>query len=270
MRRTAIIALVILTSGASHAQTLPHAESVPGGIAVVALDVNAKPVAYYRGRRAMVIEANGTWHAVLGIPLSATPGTHKLKVTTPKKESTLAFEVKDKEYATQRITITDDRKVNPTPEDLKRIAREKTLIREALAHWRDTDDVSLVLALPVDGPISSPFGLRRVLNDQPRKPHSGLDIAAARGTPVEAAASGRVIRTGNYFFNGNTVFIDHGQGLVTMYCHLDSVTVAPGQEISQGEIIGQVGMTGRVTGPHLHWGVILNQSSVDPGLFLDQ
>ncbi len=266
-----IIALVgIFAHGNTvHAQTLPRAEPVPGGIAIVPLNVTEKPVAYYRGHRVMVLKANGTWNAVLGIPLGANPGTDQLRVKTAHMERSYPFEVKDKRYATQRITIADERQVNPTPEDLKRIAREQALIRKAKAHWRDTDEVSLGLTLPVQGAISSPFGLRRVLNEQPRDPHSGLDIAAARGTPVAAAAPGRVISTGEYFFNGNTVFIDHGQGLVTQYCHLDRIAVTEGQEVGQGEIIGEVGMTGRVTGPHLHWGVILNQSAVDPGLFLN-
>ena len=106
-------------------------------------------------------------------------------------------------------------------------------------------------------------------NEQPRNPHTGLDIAASTGTPITAASSGIVINTGDYFFNGKTVFIDHGQGLITMYCHLSSIDVLEGQEISQGEMLGKVGMTGRVTGPHLHWSVILNNTMVDPTLFIE-
>ncbi|MDH3355350.1 MAG: M23 family metallopeptidase, partial [Chromatiales bacterium] len=121
---------------------------------------------------------------------------------------------------------------------------------------------------PVSGRLSGNFGRRRFFNNQPRKPHSGMDIAAPMGTSVVSPAAGKVVDTGNFFFNGNTIFVDHGQGVVTMYCHLNTLTVKKGDIVAQGEKIATVGMTGRVTGPHLHWSVNLNGVRIDPALFM--
>lgn len=254
---------------------LPRAEPVPGGVALVPIASGAsqRPEVRFEGERVLVLPAPGAsdrpWLAVVGIPLGTQPGTQVLRVRPGTGRAYEArFEVRDKRYAEQRITLKDQRQVTPGKAELERIRRESAEIAAALRHWRDEPAVATEFALPVTGRLSSPFGLRRFFNDQPRKPHSGIDIAAPRGTPVRAPAAGTVIATGAYFFNGNSVFLDHGQGLVTMYGHLEEVRVHRGQHLEQGEVLGSVGSSGRATGPHLHWGVSLNDARVDPGLFL--
>ena len=185
------------------------------------------------------------------------------------KDKNITFKVVEKAYETQRLTIKNKRKVNPYKNDMTRILSDKKRINTALSTFSKNLPSSLLLHQPVQGRYSSPFGLRRYFNEQPRKPHSGLDIAAPEGTPIQAAGSGTIVETGDYFFNGNTIFIDHGKGLITMYCHLNKIDVITGQRVTRGEKIGAVGETGRVTGPHLHWSVSLNHALVDPRLFLE-
>jgi len=261
--------LLFLASVAA-AQELPREAPVPGGVVILDLgNSSERPSATYNGKPVLVVSHDNNWTAIVGVPLGARAGNHKLDVKENNGHTRrLAFSVQDKEYQTQHITIKDKRKVNPTKLDMERIGKEKKRIQGSLARYSQQDEVPLQLETPVDGTQSSPFGLRRYFNEQARKPHSGLDIAAPQGTPIRAPAAGRVIDTGDFFFNGNTVFLDHGQGFVTMYCHMDRIDVSPGQELARGEALGTVGMTGRVTGPHLHWGVSLNDARVDPGLFM--
>jgi len=271
MPRSSLILLFIawLLPAWCPAFTLDHTP-VPGGIAVVRLPADTDPASVrYEQRRVLVTRRENQPYAIVGLALGVQPGRHYLEAKTlANKPQRLAFEVNDKAYETQRITIKDTRKVNPEKRDMERIRREQEQIGAALSHWSDDTTVTLDFLKPVDGPLSSPFGLRRYFNDQPRNPHSGLDIAAGEGAPIRAPAPGTVIDTGEFFFNGNTVFIDHGQGLITMYCHMSRIDVKPGQRVAAGQVIGAVGMTGRVTGPHLHWGVSLNNARVDPLLFL--
>jgi len=265
----ALLMLSFTAAGAAE-PLLPAADPVPGGIVLVSLgDAAARPEARYRGNRVMVQRRGAEWVAVVGVPLGAKPGEHRLQIRSPgNQQKALAFRVEPKEYAAQHLTIKNRRKVNPNAEDMKRIRGETKEIRAALAAWSEADPSPGGFLKPVDGPYSSPFGLRRFLNEQPRNPHSGVDIAAPEGAPIRAPAAGTVIGVGDYFFNGQTVFVDHGQGLVSMFCHLSRTDVRPGQQLARGEVLGAVGMTGRVTGPHLHWGVSLNDARVNPKLFM--
>ncbi len=267
---TSLISLLLTFSAASQAIEGVQTASVPGGIVVMPLGIDSPepPEVRFYGNRVMVVKQSQDWHAVIGIPLTAKPGAHKLEVNTQGQTSTRSFKITDKQYETQRLTITNKRKVNPNPLDMERINSEKGQITRAKAWWQETSPSSLSLSKPVDGPFSSPFGLRRYFNDQPRKPHSGLDIAAPEGTPITAPADGTVITTGDFFFNGNTVFIDHGQGMVSMYCHMNTIDIETGVTVKRGDQIGRVGKTGRVTGPHLHWSVYLNNVAIDPMLLL--
>ena len=255
----------------SYAAVLPQAEPVPGGVAIVPLSSGDQhaPSVYFNGQRIMVLKDAGQWVAIVGIPLNSAPGTATLQIRTDAAHHTSrTFTIQDKAYTTQRITIKDKRKVDPNIQDLKRIHREHRVMQAVFTAWHAQDAVPLRFDLPAQGPVSSPFGLRRIFNGEARNPHSGLDIAADAGAPIHAPAAGRVAAVGNYFFDGNTVLIDHGQGLVTMYCHMQKIMVKKGQQLARGEVIGLVGQTGRATGPHVHWGVSLNNARVDPGLFL--
>ncbi len=245
---------------------------VPGGIAIVDLQVpnsDIAPSAKLGDREVAVIAQNGSWYAIVGIALSTEPGTSTLSVDTARSSSTIDFEVNDIQYEEQRIVIKDDRKVNPAPLDMERIKKENVRIAAVKAYRHETL-LSDGFQLPLEGILTSPFGLRRFFNDQPRRPHGGIDIAAATGTPIYAPATGLVVDTGDYFFNGNSVFLEHGLGLQTFYAHLSKIHVKTGDRVSTGDLIGEVGETGRVTGPHLHWSVGLNGTWVNPYLVMSE
>jgi murein DD-endopeptidase MepM/ murein hydrolase activator NlpD len=251
---------------------LPPDSRVPGGIAILDLGRgDAPPGAVYFGKyRAPVIETADGWRAVVGIPLATAPGPQVARLAPAAPGATgraLKFTVKPKSYAEQKLTV-EPRKVEPLPEDLARIDAESARTEAALSTYSEDLMPTWRWDAPVPGERSSSFGLRRVFNGQPRNPHSGMDIAASTGTPIHSPAAGRVIDTGDFFFNGNTVFVDHGHGVLTLYCHLSRIDVKPGDVVTAGQVLGLVGATGRVTGPHLHWGVAVNRAMVDPALFL--
>ena len=242
----------------------------PGGMAVIELDAAGieAPVVTFGGKRALVLNDNDTWVAVIGIPLAQPIGKAEIAVRAAGQEAgTIDFDVEPHSYREQRLNVSKSY-VDLTEEQLKRVGRERKIIDSALTNWRDMNLNDLSLIVPVAGPRSSSFGLRRFFNDQPRSPHKGMDIAASLGTAIVAPGNGTVTATGNYYFNGNTVIVDHGQGFVTMYCHLDQIDVEEGQTLTTGTQLGKVGATGRVTGPHLHFGTYLNGTAVDPALFL--
>jgi murein DD-endopeptidase MepM/ murein hydrolase activator NlpD len=251
----------------------PRHAAVPGGVAIVKLGDTDSPVSEvtFNGKRVLTLRRDNGFFAVVGLALDIVPGMHALQVRARSDSTQLAFstafEVKPATYPVQRLKISP-RFLEPSPADKARIERETPLIVSAREHWSDLPPDSLALEVPSRGRLSSRFGLRRALNGQERPPHGGLDVAVPTGTPVHAAAAGRVINAGNYYYAGNTVFVDHGQGFITVYLHLSRIDAHEGDTVARGDVLGAVGATGLVTGPHLHWGVLLNGTYVNPELFL--
>jgi murein DD-endopeptidase MepM/ murein hydrolase activator NlpD len=249
---------------------LPQPAAVPGGVVIIDLGAAAAPpTAQYNGRPVMVLARDGGgWNAVVGIALAADPqARHAIEVRDNGGKREVAFSLEPKQYAEQRLTVAP-KHVELSPRDLARHERERAHLASLLRRHSPQAPATLRLVTPTAGPRSSSFGLRRVFNNQPRAPHSGMDIAAPTGTPVLCAAAGEVIDAGDYFFNGQTVIVDHGQGLLTLYCHLSAIDCAAGARLDAGAPLGRVGATGRVTGAHLHFSVYLNATPVDPALFL--
>lgn len=265
----------MLPAIAQNSLSFIESSQVPGGIALVSLDtkqfpVRGEPPTITWNKKAVAVAADGEQYlALVGIPLSTPTGTQTLTVTdTHGVKSIVSFEVAAKTYEEQRLIIKDKRKVNPAPIDMERINRENKRLKEVKTYKADRM-IADSFDWPLAGIMSSPFGLKRFYNDQARRPHGGIDIAAPEGTPILAPADGLVVETGDYFFNGNCVFIEHGLGLQTFYAHMSRIDVEPGDRITKGQVIGAVGQTGRVTGPHLHWSLGLNATWVNPLLVLE-
>ncbi len=239
----------------------------PGGIAFIDLGPaeGTAPTVKLEGKRVLVMHDDGRWRAAVGVRLDTPAGTATLEIADGGQRQ---FTIVEHAYREQHLTVAPGF-VSLSDENLARVGEERKVIDAALNNWRDVSLDGVNLATPVEGPRSSSFGLRRFFNDEPRSPHKGMDIAASAGTPILAPRDGVVTATGNYYFNGNTVIVDHGQGYITMYCHLSKIGVDEGQVVATGDNLGAVGATGRVTGAHLHFGTYLNGTAVDPALLLE-
>ncbi len=270
-----MIAGLCLMPAFAAAMSLPTEEPVPGGIKIIRLAADgdsapgaaATPEIDVGGHRGLAVRDGADWIAIIGIPLSAQAGPRTVTIKRNGGSQSVEFSVGSKEYPTQSLTVPPGQ-VNLSKRDLARFERERARIDEVLGRWTDRQPDALQFDAPVPGARSSSYGSRRIFNGEARSPHTGMDIAAANGTAVLAPAAGVVVEVGDYFFNGNTVFLDHGRGFISMYCHLSAVDVKPGERVAAGARIGAVGMTGRATGPHLHWGLSLNHTWVDPALFV--
>ncbi len=250
MRRSVLLAMLL-------GPFVVLADVVPGGILVVPLPADVVMVTFED--RPLLIRNS---KAIVGIGLTVVPGNQMLEISgdTPRSH---VFKVVPKNYPEQRIQIANQKMVDPDPESLKRIESE-AIRMEAIYRSFTSGPAPTVFNKPLNGRTSSPFGFRRVFNGEARNPHSGLDIAAPSGTPVPSPANGAIVLTGDFYFNGLSVFVDHGQGFITMVCHLSVIGVKEGQMVKTGDILGKVGATGRATGPHLHWSVSLNGYRVEP------
>ncbi len=208
-----------------------------------------------------------SWRALVGVDLDAKPGTHVVSISARSGGApvsiTYNLSVRPKRFPTRRLTVSDSF-VNPPPGVQERIDRDSRELAETWKHSAMERLWALPFARPVAAEANSAFGTRSVFNGTPRSPHSGADFPSAEGAPIEAPNAGRVVMARDLYFSGNTVVIDHGLGLFTTLAHLSVIAVHEGDVVARGLVVGRVGATGRVTGPHLHWAVRANGARVDP------
>ena len=235
---------------------------------VVARADELKPVVTHDGANVWTVKRGASWIAVVGVPLSTAPGEYSVSVTRDGVALAVPFVVQNKRYPMQHVTLKDNAMVEPPREVIARIETESTYIKTVRSTWREDATTNASFTLPAKGRLSGRFGGSRVLNGKPRAPHAGLDVAIGTGTSVLAPGDGVVLDTGDYFFCGKTMFIDHGNGLLSLFCHLSEHMAKVGDSVRKGQVVARSGATGRASGPHLHWSVYLNGVSVEPELFV--
>lgn len=208
-----------------------------------------------------------TCRILLGAGLGTAHGAQALRITVVGQTGEFpvlgSVRITPMAFPEQRLALPK-KMVTPSKADQERIKREQEIMSRALAEITPRRLWNLPFARPLPGEVTSAFGLKRILNGQPRNAHTGLDLDGATGDPALAAANGRVSLTGDFYYNGKSVFVDHGQGVISMYFHLSNVDVSEGQTVRAGQPVGKVGSTGRSTGPHLHFGLKILGQSVDP------
>lgn len=208
------------------------------------------------------------WTALIGIDLDTNPGSYRLKLSGMDVEgksltAQKTLRVVAKKFPARTLTV-DEKYVTPPQDVLDRIEKEGALVKGIFAAVTPAKFWKRPFEVPVPGKVISAFGKRNIYNGKPRNPHSGIDFRGATGTPIRAPNSGRVVLAQDLYYSGNTVILDHGLGLYSYMGHMSAILVAPGDEVTAGDIVGKVGATGRVTGPHLHWTVRMNEARVDP------
>ena len=220
----------------------------------------------FAGRNFPLERVPGGQMTVVAIPLDTVPGLQPIKcqVATPGGWLELKIDVAPHEYGVQKLTLPKSMVTPMRPETLEKIKRDRQLLQKVYASSGNRLLLTRPVEPPLKAPLTSTFGRRRVLNGKPKAPHGGIDYKAKVGVPVPAAADGRVVLAENLYYSGNLVIIDHGLDIFTLYMHLSKFNCRAGQQVSRGQIIGYSGRSGRVTGPHLHWGVKINGVFVDP------
>ncbi|OGW14484.1 MAG: hypothetical protein A2035_02100, partial [Nitrospirae bacterium GWA2_42_11] len=226
-----------------------------------------KPVHFYRNPDSNV------YSALIGIDLNTEPDLYNISLSIEKENGeTIKKEyeiiVSSADFGTQKLTLPE-KMVKLDEETLKRVKNEEEKVASVWDIFTERHLWTGNFITPVDGELSSDFGLRRIINDEPRNPHTGVDITSPEGTPVYASNHGKVVLTDDHFFSGKSLFIDHGLGLFSMYFHLSEILVNNGDVIKKGQLIAKVGKSGRATGPHLHWGIRLNNARVNPASLLN-
>ena len=242
---------------------LNPAKPGPGDIVIVTVKGVTGPVdGKFNGKKLYFLASHNAFKAVLGIDLFTEPGAYTLDITAQDKVLSRPVTIIKKKYPVQKLTLPEDM-VELSPENEERAEREQ---KKVAAIWpNETERIwNGSFINPREGKISTKFGLRRIINGVAKNPHSGVDVAAEEGEKVKAPNNAIVAMVDNQFFSGNSVILDHGQGIYTMFFHLSRVLVHEGQQVKKGDVVGLVGSTGRSTGAHLHWGVRVQGARVDP------
>lgn len=222
----------------------------------------------WRNEKVPAVRAGDAWATILGVDLDTKPGTQKSEALLTMDDGRVerrdvAIDVLAKTFPTTRLKVAE-KFVDLKPADLARSQRESKESNAIYARITTSVVPDEPFTDPIPGVAGTNFGERRIFNGSPRAPHSGADLHAAAGTPVHATNRGRVVLAKNLFFTGNTVLLDHGLGIYSLYAHLSRIEVKSGDTVTNGQIIGRVGATGRVTAPHLHWGMRVQGARVDP------